>query len=133
VFVTEKLIPKLPAPVQKRIHYFVVTSETPYRWSPTNDGSFKQFQDYTLLPGGFRKQFDVILIHGRARVECARFVLRANLLKPDGVVLIHDWERPHYKVVLDWYDEIADISSPRNGVRLGILKPKPGVVPPPPE
>jgi len=52
-------------------------------------------------------KFDVILVDGRVRPQCAYQALL--LLKEDGVLLIHDWEkksdpRPVYRIVLRWFE-----------------------------
>jgi len=53
-------------------------------------------------------KFDVILVDGRVRPQCAYQALL--LLKRDGVLIIHDWEtrtpplRPFYRIVLRWFE-----------------------------
>jgi hypothetical protein len=53
-------------------------------------------------------KYDVILVDGRVRPQCAYQALL--LLKRDGVLVIHDWEttvaplRPFYRIVLRWYE-----------------------------
>ena len=87
-----------------------------------NDGTIKDFSSYVEVPRKWDKKFDLILIDGRARADCAFSVLRNNLLSAKGVVVIHDWERQPYKKVLDKYDIVEeDTSSPRH---LGVLTPK---------
>ena len=85
------------------------------------DGFSKDFYKYINLPKAWHRKFDVILVDGRARVDCALSVLKNNLLAAGGVVIIHDWERLSYKPVLLKYNLIEeDTSSPRH---LGVLAP----------
>ena len=54
--------------------------------------------------------FDVVLIDGRCRVECAKSVL--PYLKENAVVFIHDfWQkgRERYLKVFDYYNELKSI------------------------
>jgi len=87
-----------------------------------NDGTYQEFRDYIEFPKSLKTRFDVIIDDGRARVPVALSVLRNNLLKKNGVLIIHDWERQHYKVLLDQgYDEVA--SDEESWRHLAILKP----------
>lgn len=139
-FVRSKLLPKLPEGQREKIHYFVVPNDKPWswpvpqrgtRWNGAGDGTFEEFESYLRLPSGFRKKFDLILIDGRARVECARAALVQGLLKSNGYILIHDWERSEYHRVLEWYDLVQEVKSPTNEIQLAVLKAKSGAVPPP--
>ena len=100
-----------------------------HSWNNVGDGTFEEFEAYVNRPGilatdGRKKNtWDVIIVDGRARVECARMVLRHDWLSDNGVVIVHDWERLEYKVLLDDYDLMKeDTSGPRH---LGVLRPKP--------
>lgn len=64
----------------------------PERYRPYTDGP------EILYPG---RKYDIILDDGVAREECAESVLRNQLLKPGGVLVIHDFERKAYHVVLN--------------------------------
>ena len=73
-------------------------------------------------------KFDVVLVDGRARPQCAFQAL--SLLAPGGFAMIHDWgqEFPHrgyYEIVLRWYDLVH-----REGT-LAVLTPKDNVGDPP--
>lgn len=66
---------------------------------------------FFIAPSCFKQnnvKFDVILVDGRVRPQCAYQALL--LLKQDGVLIIHDWEttsaplRPFYRIVLRWYE-----------------------------
>eukprot|EP01084_Bolivina_argentea_P117775 209087_1 len=107
--------------------------------------SYKQrvavFNDYiNLIDKTGVKRFDVVLIDGRARGECAFKVL--DYIDRDSVVIIHDWYLeeegykvfnrnlsteyfkqksryllPSYKRVLQYYDIIADVSPIKHSSR----------------
>jgi FkbM family methyltransferase len=79
------------------------------------------FADYVALPQTLGRTYDVVVVDGRARVSCVHAA--APLLAPNGVVVIHDWERPWYKTLLgDWEIVREDKVGPRH---LAVLRPKP--------
>lgn len=47
---------------------------------------------YCNLPLGFNKKYDIVLVDGRHRSRC--MINGQNLLKPNGVMLLHDSHRP---------------------------------------
>lgn len=51
-------------------------------------------EEYINFPATLNKKFDLILVDGRKRKSCVE--LAKTLLKPDGVVLLHDALRPRY-------------------------------------
>ena len=52
---------------------------------------------------------DFVLIDGRFRVRCALELIRRGI---DATVFIHDfWTRPHYHVVLDFFDQVETIEN----------------------
>lgn len=58
--------------------------------------------DYVAFPGSLGHQFDVVLVDGRKRRLCT---LEAKaLLKPGGVVLVHDAYRPYYHCAFEGYE-----------------------------
>ena len=60
------------------------------------------------------KLFDVILIDGRARTDCAYKVL--NYIDKGSIVFIHDfWPRTEYHKVFEWYDEVVSIKDTQQG------------------
>ncbi len=60
------------------------------------------------------KLFDVILIDGRARTDCAYKVL--NYIDKGSIVFIHDfWPRSEYHKVFEWYDEVVSIKDTQQG------------------
>jgi hypothetical protein len=50
---------------------------------------------YVTYPSLLGISFDVILIAGRWRMECA--MLACTLLEPDGIVVFHDWKHRRYE------------------------------------
>lgn len=104
----------------------------PHTWSKKpghvgpDDGLYEEFVEYVELPAKWGKRFDVVIVDGRVRVHCARSAMRNHLLTPDGVVVMHDWERKFYKYVLQNFDQVA---IDRRGHRhMGVLRPKVGGV-----
>lgn len=91
--------------------------------SNNGDGSYTDFKEYVDLPKTFKSpKFDIVLVDGRARVDCARSTLQNSLLSKNGVVIIHDWERKMYKEILDTFEIVTvDTVSPRQMV---VLRPK---------
>lgn len=79
-----------------------------------DDGTYENYRDYINFPKMFGRKFDLIFIDGRARVECAKVAV--DLLKENGVIMIHDYrnpnpacDRPEYKEVEDFL-EIQDFA-----------------------
>ena len=58
-----------------------------------HDGTYENYNDYINFPKALNKKFDLIIIDGRARVECAKIAV--SLLKENGVILIHDYRNPN--------------------------------------
>lgn len=58
------------------------------------DGDFATFHDYVLAPAHMGTTFDFILVDGRARIEC--LAIGWNLLKENGVMVLHDAQRKEY-------------------------------------
>ena len=88
-----------------RIHYIPSDSNS-LNWFPyvSREGNFAEFRNYIQfvhLIGSFDKKFDIVLIDGRARVECAIEIL--PYLSDEAVVFIHDFDRHFYWEVLEYY------------------------------
>lgn len=64
------------------------------------DGCAEDLPGYISFPAA-RGPFDFILVDGRARVDC--LVAARDMLRPDGVVILHDANRPYYHTVFDLY------------------------------
>jgi hypothetical protein len=85
---------------------------------------FKIFEQYITFPKLLRKTFDAVLIDGRARPECAKFIL--GHIHDDSIVFIHDfWQgkRSYYQVVFEGYDLVEKVT-PKRGRSLVVLKKK---------
>jgi hypothetical protein len=79
-----------------------------------NCGSYNQFKSYINSPIEYGK-FDIILIDGRARVECAKFC--RYISKDNTLIFIHDFtsrlENHNYKEALRYLeliDSVGDMS-----------------------
>jgi len=60
-----------------------------------HDGDIQTFRNYVLFPMQLNTQFQVIIVDGRARVECMK--VGWYLLKKNGVMVLHDAQRQEYK------------------------------------
>ena len=83
-----------------------VPPDIPWKSDRPDDGSMKEFATYCAAPRSIdaERTYNVILIDGRARVACAVAVLRDELLRDEtGLVMVHDFERSEYHVLLRWY------------------------------
>lgn len=58
------------------------------------DGDYATFRSYILFPIKLKKTYDVIIVDGRARVEC--LAVGWELLKENGVMILHDAQRKEY-------------------------------------
>ena len=72
-----------------------------------DDGTYEQFKDYIEYPLDYAP-FDVILIDGRARVECAKICNRLVSSK-DSTVFVHDIVREEYKPIFDILEHIETV------------------------
>lgn len=59
-----------------------------------SDGDYATFRNYVLSPASTGSTFDFILVDGRARVEC--MAVGWEMLKDEGVMVLHDAQRHHY-------------------------------------
>lgn len=85
-----------------------------------NSSKYLDFTDYIKFPSRLSKNFDRILIDGRARPECAKFIF--DYIKDDAIIFIHDyWMRKHYHVVEEKYKVIECI---KKGQSLAVLQKK---------
>jgi hypothetical protein len=93
-------INKLP-----NVQYQIVSVEKGHKGWPGGfaEGSLEQFQDYIKAVDNFNvPKFDRVLIDGRARAECAKYILK--YLHEKSLIFIHDFEaRPFYHENLDAY------------------------------
>lgn len=63
-----------------------------------------------------RKKFDIVIVDGRYRRRC---VIRARqLLKPTGLLLLHDAERSWYRCAMADYEHQAVLTTKKKATRL---------------
>lgn len=77
------------------------------RKSLEHDGDYMEFKDYIEVADSLflqKGKIDVILIDGRARVDCATHIL--PFINEETLVFVHDFKRPFYKPILDYYNLI---------------------------
>lgn len=78
----------------------------------------REFAEYIKFPATLNEVFDAVLVDGRARPECAKFIY--DYVKDDGVVFMHDyWMRKHYHVVEGKYKVIDAV---KDGQSLVVFK-----------
>lgn len=56
-------------------------------------------REYIDLPRGLNKTYDFVLVDGRARIHCLR--VGYELLRPGGVLMIHDAQRQEYQATMN--------------------------------
>jgi hypothetical protein len=90
-------------------------------WSDLADSNRQQiFKNYIRYPVNWGITFDAVLIDGRARPECAKFIY--DYLNDGAYVFIHDyWGRKKYHVVEEAYEVVDFVKS---GQSLVVLKKK---------
>ena len=80
----------------------------------------QEFKNYIQTPEFIRRNigdfnFDVVLIDGRARVECAKFIY--PYLSDDSIIILHDYVgRPRYDAIFQWYEEVECIRTGRSAL-----------------
>lgn len=88
------------------VNYFNIPPDFP-RTIPTKYSEFKTYIEY---PKNFNSKFDKVLIDGRARAQCAKFIL--PYLKENSIVFIHDYfARPQYHIVEEHYEVIDGVKN----------------------
>jgi hypothetical protein len=87
----------------------------------TDRSEEKDFISYVNIVDTLSKnQYDIVLIDGRSRVNCANKILK--YIHKQSIVFIHDFfNRPKYFSVLDNYDLIDSVT---DGQSLAVLKKK---------
>ncbi len=89
--------------------YYVPPNTPNLDWHPVfAEGGHDEFRNYIQFANNiasFNKKFDIVLIDGRARVDCAIEVLPH--LKGGSIVFIHDFNRITYWNVLKYYHIIG--------------------------
>lgn len=99
--------PKPPVGAAISLHW--VPNSGPFR-DGIDDGDIRSFPEYIVYPHKVSSSFKFILVDGRARVECLQEGWK--LLTRDGIMVLHDGERPEYRP-----------GHPRDGYRLEVGNP----------
>lgn len=71
-----------------------------------DDGTYEDFKSYVDRPKLLNKKFDLVFVDGRARVACCKAAV--DLLKDDGVIIVHDYLHPEEKYRRYEYEVIED-------------------------
>ena len=71
-----------------------------------NDGTYEEFETYIKSPLD-KAPYDVIIIDGRARVECAK--LCTQLAHEKSYIYVHDFEREEYQPIMDILQHIDSV------------------------
>jgi tRNA A58 N-methylase Trm61 len=86
---------------------------------------YEQFKDYVDYPVVNNLDFDICLIDGRARKDCARVI--HNYIKPDTIVFVHDFnhndvegyeDKAYFEDILSIYDVVEYEKSGRGIIAL---------------
>jgi hypothetical protein len=102
--------------IPKNVELFFIPQNAA-RSDPTRREEFQNYIEIIhKLP---LSHYDKVIIDGRARIYCAEEVL--PFLKPDSIVFFHDFQRPRYRSVLEFYDLIKEIKGPQG---LAVLRKK---------
>jgi hypothetical protein len=79
------------------------------RYIPANSPNpipcrYAQFKDYIHYPVNNNLKFTKVLIDGRARKYCAKYIW--DSIDENVILFIHDFNRPDYQMTLKYYDLI---------------------------
>lgn len=73
--------------------------------------NYKIYKSYIEYPKLIGKKFDIVIVDGRSRPECVRFIYDNDLLSKNGYIIIHDfWVRAYYYVVFEKFKEVDGLS-----------------------
>lgn len=79
-------------------------------WGVPVDSSYKQaWPNYSTHVDAETSSFDMYLVDGRFRVACASLALKHGHSR--SLVLVHDWKRSKYHVLLDVAEVVANIQN----------------------
>tara|TARA_R110000744_G_scaffold296712_2_gene406610 strand:+ start:151 stop:753 length:603 start_codon:yes stop_codon:yes gene_type:complete len=83
----------------------------PHSWDKLkNSPYYNELEKYITHPHTYNKIFDVVLVDGRARPECAQFIY--DYIHNDSILFIHDYfPRERYSCVLEKYDMVDSIQT----------------------
>ena len=95
----------------------------PYCMGKTKDFPVLQYLrhvDFVEAVKQIKEKVDLVFVDSRAKVFCA--LAAVSVLKPDGVIVVHDWSRSEYRPLLDYFEMVEAIEPPAGD--LVVLKPK---------
>lgn len=72
---------------------------------PANPSNSEEVRDYVEFPRVLGGCFDVVIVDGRYRRRCLR--VAKEVLTPEGVVVLHDADRPHYQGALSFFPNVV--------------------------
>lgn len=91
---------------KSKVFNYLIEPDLP-RTIPTK---YDEFKTYIEFVGTLNKKFDIVLIDGRARVDCAKYVI--PYLNENAVVFVHDYfPRSHYYEITNLYVRIDAVTS----------------------
>lgn len=97
----------LQSKIPDNVELFLAPPNLPYV-EGGHDGEFLEFENY-INAGIINAPYDVVLIDGRARVECAK--LCQHICNPESMIFIHDFHRPEYLDVYKWLEYVDNCES----------------------
>ncbi len=97
-------------PLHNFLHFRCLDLQGP---SVSQDDQYASYSSYPYLIG---LEFDVALIDGRRRGECA--LTAAQVITEEGVILVHDWRRSRYRPFRALFDTLFE------GEQFLVLRPK---------
>ena len=91
---------------RSKVFNYLVEPDKP-RTIPTK---YEEFQTYIEYVDKLNKKYDIVLIDGRARLDCAKYII--PYLNENAVIFIHDYfHRPQYYKVTDYYTQVDAVTS----------------------
>ena len=104
--------------ISPNIRLFLCESDLPYN-EGNHCGTFDEFKTYITKPKELGL-FDLILIDGRARIECSKIC--NSISKKDSKIFVHDYRgrytSENYKEIENYLDFIIEVEN------LALFKPK---------
>jgi hypothetical protein len=93
----------------KNVRLYFVAPNTPdrkyLRFSEKDDGSYSDFKNYVDFIENlsiYENKFDIVIVDGRARVDCVLKIL--PYISEETLVFLHNFDRYFYWKVLDYYN-----------------------------
>ena len=102
---------------RSKVFNFLVKPDFP-RTIPTK---YKEFKTYIEFVDTLKINYDIVLIDGRARTDCAKYVI--PYLNDNAIVFLHDYfARPQYHILDEYYEIKDQITSGQSIVALQLKK-----------